>query len=292
PKTRTKSMPAQELPMSQLPMELWSYRHGRTNRNVASAQFDEGNVSMRSLFINQPSSIAELTDEGIMQIQRTRAWLIKNQIQFNRFYTSTYVRALQTVEHLKLPGAHWKPEDLLKERSNGDLERKSPDERKAFLKTLSNKPHLHDLFNFRPPNGESFADAEVRWRLFIELLRQECKPTDRVLVVTHAGMMWVERKIEEEWAPGEFQRHRGRASHLRMPNGMFLRYTRQNPRNPQDIRPQFGWFQTFCPQLGKEPGRWHRIKRRLFTTDEIADMADARLRAAKAIQRKEEMQAH
>jgi len=272
---------------TQLPMELWSYRHGRTDRNVASAQFDQGNVSMRSLFINQPSSVAQITDEGVEQIKRTRAWLLKNKVRFDRFYTSTYIRALQTVEHLNLPDAVWKPEDLLKERSNGDLERKPPDERLKFLKSLSNKPHLHDLFNFRPPNGESFADAEMRWRLFIDQLREECKPTDRVLVVTHAGMMWVQRKLEEEWGPGEFQRHRGRAAHLKMPNGMFLRYTRQNPKNPNDVRTQFTWFQTFCPQLGEEPGSWRRINRKLYSTDEIADMADKRLKAADAIRRKE-----
>lgn len=272
---------------TQLPMELWTYRHGRSERNVASALYDEGDVSMRSLFINQPSAASQLTKDGIEQIRRTRDWIVKNQLTFNRFYTSTYTRALQTVEHLDLPGAVWKPEDLLKERSNGDLERVPPKEREEFWDSLSNKPHLHDLFNARPPNGESFADAEMRWRAFMAQLRSDCRPTDKVFVVTHAGIMWVERKVEEEWAPGEFERQRGRAAHLRMPNGIFLRYTRQNPNNPDDIRTQFTWFQTFCPQLGEGPGTWKQIKRRLYRNDQIASMARKKVKTAAAIRRRE-----
>jgi phosphohistidine phosphatase SixA len=71
-----------------------------------------------------------LTDKGIKQAKVTGEWIRENiGDQFDRYYTSEYVRAMETGAHLGLPNAKWYTEIVLRERDKGTpkTSKKSPE---------------------------------------------------------------------------------------------------------------------------------------------------------------------
>ena len=278
-----------------LPRELWYLRHAESERNQARELLKNAGTraeKRRALLLlqqilNKPSSAAELSSLGVEQCKLTDAWFRTNGVTFDRYYTSSHIRAKQTAGLLNFPKAGWIVDNNIRERSIGEMEEMDPKERLRYLRKWRNQGHVLDLFNFRPGRGESFADVtDIRWPLFVSELERDCRPKDKVLVVNHGDNMWAARCFHEGWTPQDFVQNRGEESYIKIPNCMILRYTRQNPKNPKQVLPDFGWFQTFCPAAGEEPGEWSLVERKKFTADELLVQVDQQITSVKNLLRK------
>lgn len=252
-----------------LPKNLYYLRHGQSLRNLAGKMaFQENDDSLFEQIINQPSSRARLTPEGVRQATITGNWFRGNELRFERCYTSSHDRAKETAGLLDLPHP-WYVNNNIRERSGGVMEDMTRDQRIEYLGKLRNRAHLLDLFNFRPDRGESFADiADIRWQIFLGTLHRECSKMDAVLVVNHGDNMWAARSVHERWTPQDFENNRGVEAHGKIPNCMILHYTRVNPETSEEM-PYLGWYRTCCPWKDPRPTEWQPIVRKRYTSAEL-----------------------
>lgn len=105
------------------PYELILVRHGQSEGNLAVSRSEKGDLSSYTPeFKNKHSSSYRLTDKGVKQAKVTGEWIRENiGDQFDRYYTSEYVRAMETAAHLGLPNAQWYTEIVLRERDKGTI---------------------------------------------------------------------------------------------------------------------------------------------------------------------------
>jgi len=109
---------------SDWPYELVLVRHGQSEGNEAVARSKLGDLSAYTPdFQKKHSSSYRLTDKGIEQAKVTGKFL-REKIgdQYDRYYTSEYVRAMETAALLELPSAQWYTEITLRERDKGLLD--------------------------------------------------------------------------------------------------------------------------------------------------------------------------
>lgn len=131
-----------------------------------------------------------LTDKGRDQALAAGAWLAKEGlVEFDRYYVSEYLRAMETAARLDLPG-QWYTEMLLRERDWGSMDLMSEEER---VQTLSHELQRRELdpFYYAPPSGESMADVAQRVDRLIEALHRDCADK-RVILVCHSGRLGFE----------------------------------------------------------------------------------------------------
>ena len=90
--------------------EVVLVRHGESEGNVAFTRSLHGDHSLYSgAFLERHSSLWRLTDRGREQAQVAGSWLKANvDSRFDAFYTSEYLRAMETASLLGLPGARWR----------------------------------------------------------------------------------------------------------------------------------------------------------------------------------------
>ena len=143
--------------MSNLPLDLILIRHGESERNLIAKdneiEFDE--KEYKSIH----SSKFRLTEEGKKQSIVTGKY-IKEHISsnFDKYYTSDYIRTKETAGLLNLENALWDCEFLIRERDNGVL---------SGLSNIEKELLYHDeilrrnknLFYFAPIGGESIANV-------------------------------------------------------------------------------------------------------------------------------------
>src|SRR5438046_19770 len=117
-----------------MPLELILVRHGQSEQNLASHFAKQGDPSMYTeAFRARDVSQHRLTATGRRQAERAGKWLRENGLaRFDRRYTSTYVRALETAGLLGLDGPDWMQEPMLREREWGEFDQKTWDERYAL----------------------------------------------------------------------------------------------------------------------------------------------------------------
>jgi len=127
---------------------------------------------------NRDSPLAEL---GIEQVKRLGISLKNKKI--DKIYCSTWLRAKQTLDHLKpyLGGIDIKYTNQIREHDHGDLKTKKEFEEK--LKETGLKEH-----EFSPQNGENFYDLEKRAQNFLIYLKEN-HPQDNILLVSHGRFL-------------------------------------------------------------------------------------------------------
>ena len=131
-----------------------------------------------------------LTDKGRDQALAAGAWLAKEGLQeFDRYYVSEYLRAMETAARLDLPASQWFTEMLLRERDWGSMDLMSEEERVNLLSDELQRLEL-DPFYYAPPSGESMADVAQRIDRLIEALHRDCAGK-RVILVCHSGRSWI-----------------------------------------------------------------------------------------------------
>lgn len=262
-----------------MPELLTLIRHGESEGNIAGDKSKKGDHSLfNDEFLARHSSLWRLSRRGIEQAQQTGEWLRHNHPEtFDRLYVSSYIRAQETAAHLAIPNAAWNDEFYLRERSWGELDRMSAEEReKRFSENLQERKR--SPFYWRPPNGESMAEMCLRVDRVLDTLHRECDGK-RVAIVCHGEVMWgfrvrLERMEEETFLQLDGSKH----PHDRIHNCQVLQYTRQrDPNNPdaQGLTPYLGWMRSICPwDTDKSPNKWTPIVRKRYTNEELLVRAE------------------
>lgn len=253
-----------------MPLDLVLVRHGESEGNVANRQSREGdNSAFTAEYLGRHSSKWRLTDKGIGQAQAAGRWIRERLGQsFDRFYTSEYVRAMETAALLELPGAEWFADFYLRERDWGRLDVMTHEERlKRFGEALAG--HRIDSFYWTPPSGESLAQVCLRVDRVLNTLHRECS-NFRVILVCHGEIMWAFRVRLERMAQRLYhQLDTSEDARDRIHNCQVMHYTRRNPETG-GIQPYLGWMRSVCPwDETLSRNEWLEIERRRYTNEEL-----------------------
>jgi hypothetical protein len=141
--------------------ELVLVRHGESEGNIAHKRSLRGDHALYENvhFARRHSSHWRLTNRGIEEAIKAGEWLRTNlDTNFDRFYVSEYVRAMETAAKLNFTNATWFAETFLRERDLG----------------------IFDLMSH----------AERRQRFAEELKRRERDRCARHLCRTPSGLCW------------------------------------------------------------------------------------------------------
>ncbi len=259
-----------------MPIDVVLVRHGQSEGNVANKRSRKGDHSaFTEEFRNRHSSLFRLTDLGIQQAQAAGHWLRANGMaDFERYYVSEYLRAMETAYHLQLPRARWFQELYLRERDwGGELDVLPDDERMVrFGEALQRRGR--DGFFWRPPGGETLADVCLRADRILDKWHRECSDK-RVIAVCHSEMMWVFRvRLERITARRFVDMDADRAQHLQ--NGHILHYTRRDPATGLVDCKYLRWVRSICPWDPKRSTNdWTDIDRPVYTNDDLLKQLEA-----------------
>lgn len=143
-----------------------------------------------------PAGKVPLTKNGVEQAKIAGKWIRNTGLEFNHFFTSDYVRALQTARYLNLPKAQWAQDNSLQERSWGTWDLIPPAERqKKYKASLQLKEQ--DPYKWKPPGGgDSVADLCNQVDRFMNRLSKDGNDGN-VIAVCHGMTMWAFRIILE-----------------------------------------------------------------------------------------------
>lgn len=153
-------------------MDIYLIRHGETVENSKGTFYG--------------SLEPHLNEVGIKQCKILKQEL--ENIEFSKMYVSSKTRARETAQLIKDGG--FVVDEVLSERSFGEFEGKSYSEIKEAYKEEVDIWN-NDWSGFRPPSGESFDDFYKRVEQFIKSLEQNVKEDEKVLIVTHGGVIRV-----------------------------------------------------------------------------------------------------
>lgn len=253
-----------------MPIDLVLVRHGQSEGNLVNKRSRKGDDSgFTESFRARHSSTWRLTNLGRAQAFAAGEW-IRGNIggQFDRYYVSEYLRAMETAALLGLPDAQWYAEFYLRERDYGQLDVMPDAERKErFADELMRR--RVDSFFWAPTGGESLAQACLRIDRVLNTLHRECSDK-RVIIVCHGEVMWMFRVRLERMSQETFQLLDGSDNpHDRIHNCQVLHYTRRDPKSGR-LANHVNWMRSACPtNLELSRNEWQRIERGRFTNEDL-----------------------
>jgi len=255
-----------------MPIDLILVRHGESEGNYAyglSYQGDHRYFQPGSEFLERHGSKWRLTNKGRHQARVAGDWLREHVgAEFDRYYVSEYLRAMETAAHLSLPGARWLCEFYLRERDWGLLDVMSIEQRKReFADHLRRRER--DRFFWTPPGGESMADLCLRIEEILYTLERDAAD-QRVILVGHGEVMWAFRVRLERMSQELYHRlDQSRHPFDRIHNCQVLHYTRREP-GTRSVAPRLGWMRSVCPwDPSLSPNEWVAIERPRYGNEDL-----------------------
>jgi broad specificity phosphatase PhoE len=244
-----------------MPLDVVLVRHGESEGNEAVRRERAGDDSMLERLRDRHSSFWRLTDEGIAQAERSGAWLRRAYPDgFDRYYSSEYVRAMETAARLRLPGAEWTLHPALRERSWGTLDRLTERERaEHYAAELADK--AKSPFYWRPPNGESIAEVSARLLGLLDRLRRDCS-SGRALLVCHGELIGAFRARLEDMSQRDFLTWSTDPDE-KIANGEIIHYSRRHPETGA-VADRLAWRRTAVPQDESRSQPWRHIEARRY----------------------------
>jgi len=253
-----------------MPIDFVLVRHGESEGNVANKRSRAGDHSaFDGEFMQRHSSLWRLTDKGRQQAIVAGEWIRKNiRPYFDRCYTSEYLRAMETAALLNLDQATWYRDFFLRERSWGQLDVMSQEEKYTkYLDEMNRRER--DGFFHAPPGGECMADVCLRINWILNTLHRECSDK-RVIIVCHGEVMWSFRVKLERLTQQEYCRlDKSENPYDKINNCQILHYTRRDPVSGR-LEANLNWMRSICPtDLSKSSNDWQAISRPRFTNDDL-----------------------
>lgn len=231
-----------------LPIDLVLVRHGQSEANYAKRLSEEGDHEAMKKLLGRHTASYRLTDIGREQAAKTGQYIRERFGKFDRYFTSEYVRALETAACLDLPDAEWKADFYMTERAWGDLDSLHEDERREKFATELDRQDIEPFF-WKPPNGESLAEVCLRVDRILNTLARECSDK-RVIIVCHGEVMWAFRIRLEQMSQIRFKElylaNRLRQDEVRIKNCQILHYMRRYPASASLSR-HYEHFQAIRP---------------------------------------------
>jgi broad specificity phosphatase PhoE len=177
-----------------MPARLVFVRHGESEANVINRALRRNEIAdYPPQYLTTPDREIRLSRQGAEQADKTGRWLAGEYPQgFDLIYVSDHTRAKETAARICL-AAGWEAvsiriDPLLGERSWGEFDRLSPEERAALLAR-----HRIDPLHTPMPHGETLLATRDRSRHLLERAAREMSGK-RVLVISHGEF------IEAIWA--------------------------------------------------------------------------------------------
>jgi broad specificity phosphatase PhoE len=255
-----------------MPIDLVLVRHGESEGNVANRTSRAGDNSLfTDEFRKRHSSSWRLTDKGIEQAKAAGKWIRANfqgPPHFIRYYTSTFIRAMETAGLLDLPKADWFREFYLRERDWGDLDVTPENERKEKFREALEKRDVEPML-WTPPNGQPLVDTCIRVDRINHTMHRECSD-GAVAIVCHAEVIMcfrfrIERMTDERFKALHFSRNAKDHIH----NGQIVHYTRRNPET-QKIERYLNWMRSICPwDPSRSTNTWQQVVRPRFSNEDL-----------------------
>jgi len=258
-----------------MPVDLVLVRHGQSEGNVAVAASKRGDESYIELpeFRLRHSSWWRLTELGVRQAEQAGEWIRANIGEhYDRYYVSSYTRAIETAGHLSLPDASWYLEPRLRERQRGREDLLGAVEREEQVESIAERASAP--MYWRPLNGESISDVCGRVRDVVETLHREADG-QRAIIVCHGEVMESFRVVlerltpqqYEEWTNSDNPRHR-------IHNGQIFHFTRRDPET-DEVAPYLNWWRSISPtDLSLCDPSWHLLHRPSFDNEELLALAE------------------
>ena len=259
-----------------LPLDLVLVRHGQSEGNAAMQLSRAGNDdAILEVYKNRHSASLHLTEKGRSQALQAGKFILneffKESIGFDRYYTSEYLRAIETAGLLHLPGAKWYCDFYLAERDWGQLEACSETERKEkFGQELQQQ--IDEPFFWRPPSGESFAELCLRVDRVLDTLHRECDG-GRVLIICHGEIIRAFQTRIERLSQMRFKElFKSNNDFDHIYNGQIVHYTRRDPGSGT-ICPSMGWVRWIRPtESPATTSGWRVISRPQYSNAELLNI--------------------
>lgn len=262
-----------------MPQELVIVRHGLSEANVFQKLANMGRGDeVPPEFYERYDWEQPLAPEGILQAQKAGEWITANvcdPLDFDRRYSSKFIRARQTALHIGGPACKWYLDDRIKERDWG-IYGYAPHAERGEKFPHTERARIDNPWYARYDGGESLADnVLLRVRDFIGTLHRELEG-QRVLVVAHGETMWTMRALLEKMLPEEyFELDQDKSQKIR--NGSILQYSHTSPKtNQEDYERR--WMRITYPEAPDEApngGNWIEVPmRREFSGEELAVQVD------------------
>ena len=181
--------------------ELILVRHGQSASNVAFPEAD-AHGRLESGLTGRDTDV-ELTELGIEQATAVGRWLaaLPEDLRPQVVITSPYLRARETWRvAAEASGLDFPPpttDDRLVDRLLGDLEMMTRAAVADRFPDEASRRRAAGEYDYRPPQGESFADIEVRLGSFLDDLNRD-HDGERVVVVAHDAVVLMMRAVIEK----------------------------------------------------------------------------------------------
>ena len=268
-----------------MPLTLTLIRHGQSESNLAKHSFEQGKVlENEDELMKVHTSDRRLTALGVVQAKAAgtlmRGWVEETGIEIAdcRFYVSTYMRAIETAGHLQIPRSEWRLDNRLVERNWGEMDQKPYEERMKLYGAEAGRRKEFALY-WRPDTGETMQDVVNRLRDFTDTMHRECE-RKHVVVVCHGETMWAFRTILEYWTGQQLRNamltHDDRTD---IHNCRIIQYSRvldDEHRATRLTRVRF--VDPINPADESRNLDWQKIKRPLYTSDQLLELAEAEKR--------------
>ncbi len=258
-----------------MPVDLVLVRHGESEGNVAVGRSKKGDHSLYTEeFKSRHSSLWRLTDRGREQARIAGAWIRDNVgASFDRYYASSFLRAMETAALLELPHAQWYAEFYLRERERGNLDVVADDELKARYADDLRRRGIN-AFYWTPSGGESMADLCLRLERVIDTLHRHGEGK-RVIIVCHGEVMWAFRmRLERMSAKRFLELDASRDPKNMMHNCQIVHYTRRDPESGK-VASYVKWMRSVCPtDLTRSRNVWEPVERPLYSNEELLAYAE------------------
>jgi broad specificity phosphatase PhoE len=255
-----------------LPLNLYLVRHGQSEGNVVSKLIKAGRLGeVPPEFRARLTHEWRLTEQGIRQAKAAGEWLAANIVgDVGYCFVSNYVRAQETAGYL-LPKVEWRESLYLRERSWGDADHMTLEERFAAHEAFETAQD-RDLFHWYPPGGESMAQICIDADRALSTLHRECSEMRNVVMCLHGEKMWTFRQRLEQMRLQRFEElHASKNPNDHIHNCQILHYTRADPHaDCGTVRKSYGWMRSICPWDPKlSHGKWQEIVRHRPTGEEL-----------------------
>lgn len=257
-----------------MPIDLVLVRHGESEGNVANRLSRTGDHSAFTAdFRARHSSEWRLSKKGQTQAKAAAEWLSHNlDLPFDRHYVSTFIRAKETAGLLDLPDAEWYAELHLRERDWGQLDVMPQDERHSKFTEVEQKRKINSFY-WKPPDGESIADVDLRLRSILNTLHRETSEK-RVIMVVHGELMWalryrLERMSIDEW----IQLDNSKDPKDEIHNCQIIQYSRKHPKTGE-ILTHYNYMRSVCPwDTSLSSNDWQPVDRQLLSNSDLLSEA-------------------
>lgn len=253
-----------------LPETYTLIRHGYSEANVVQTGRKANTLtSVPEDFFLRHDSKMRLTPLGVEQAKSAGEWIKKNELTFDRFYSSPHVRAVETASHLQL-GGQWILDDRFRERDYGEVQSIGEDMADPNTKASLHNKELSKWY-WKPQAGESLATGV---RLRVESVmntfhrREGIKNT---VAVSHGEFIRTSQFVIERLTP-DLWNLQNVGEEYKVQNCMIIQYSRVNPEDPSDITRNFKWKRGICPwdeTLSWDGGEWTKIGIVKYSDDDL-----------------------